>query len=75
MSATDMRIILFLVGLVVLALIYLFGRPMKPGQANPPLAVSNPPWASMAQPKTTMACPSSRASSWNCWVIARSRKN
>lgn len=34
MSATDMRIILFLAGLVVLALIYLFGRPQKPGQGK-----------------------------------------
>lgn len=34
MSATDMRIILFLAGLVVLVLIYFFGRPRKPGQGK-----------------------------------------
>lgn len=34
MSATEMRVIIFIVGLVVLALIYFFGRPRKPGQGK-----------------------------------------
>lgn len=34
MSATEMRVIIFLVGMVVLALIYFFGRPRKPGQGK-----------------------------------------
>ncbi len=34
MSATEMRVIIFIVGLIVLALIYYFGRPRKPGQGK-----------------------------------------
>lgn len=34
MSATEMRVIIFIVGLAVLALIYFFGRPRKPGQGK-----------------------------------------
>ena len=34
LSATEMRVIIFIIGLIVLALIYFFGRPRKPGQGK-----------------------------------------
>lgn len=34
MSATEMRVIIFVVGMIVLASIYFFGRPKKPGQGK-----------------------------------------
>ncbi|MEZ5463399.1 cell division protein ZipA [Dokdonella sp.] len=34
LSATEMRVIIFVIGLIVLALIYFFGRPRKPGQGK-----------------------------------------
>ena len=34
LSATEMRVIIFIVGLMVLAVIYFFGRPRKPGQGK-----------------------------------------
>ncbi|HET9033928.1 MAG TPA: cell division protein ZipA [Dokdonella sp.] len=34
MSATEMRVIIFFVGMLVLALIYFFGQPRKPGQGK-----------------------------------------
>ncbi len=34
LSATEMRVIIFVVGMIVLALIYFFGRPRKPGQGQ-----------------------------------------
>ncbi|MGB0134407.1 cell division protein ZipA [Dokdonella sp.] len=34
LGATEMRVIIFVIGLVVLALIYFFGRPKKPGQGR-----------------------------------------
>jgi cell division protein ZipA len=34
LSATEMRVIIFFVGMIVLGLIYLFGRPRKPGQGE-----------------------------------------
>ena len=34
LGATEMRVIIFLLGLVVLGLIYFFGRPKKPGQGR-----------------------------------------
>ena len=34
LSATEMRVIIFIIGLIVLAVIYFFGRPRKPGQGR-----------------------------------------
>jgi cell division protein ZipA len=34
LGATEMRVIIFLLGLIVLGLIYFFGRPKKPGQGK-----------------------------------------
>lgn len=34
LGSTEMRVIIFVIGLVVLALIYFFGRPRKPGQGR-----------------------------------------
>lgn len=34
LGATEMRVIIFVIGLIVLALIYFFGRPKKPGQGK-----------------------------------------
>lgn len=34
LSANEMRVIIFVVGMIVLALIYFFGRPRKPGQGH-----------------------------------------
>ena len=34
LSATEMRVIIFVVGVIVLAVIYFFGRPRKPGQGK-----------------------------------------
>ena len=34
LGATEMRVIIFFLGLIVLALIYFFGRPKKPGQGK-----------------------------------------
>ncbi len=34
LSATEMRVIIFVIGMIVLALIYFFGRPRKPGQGR-----------------------------------------
>ena len=34
LGASEMRVIIFVIGLIVLALIYLFGRPKKPGQGK-----------------------------------------
>lgn len=34
LSAAEMRVIIFVIGMVVLALIYFFGRPRKPGQGR-----------------------------------------
>ncbi|HOX71608.1 MAG TPA: cell division protein ZipA [Dokdonella sp.] len=34
LGATEMRVIIFIIGLIALALIYLFGRPKKPGQGK-----------------------------------------
>lgn len=34
LSATELRVIIFVIGLVVLGLIYFFGRPSKPGQGK-----------------------------------------
>lgn len=42
LSATEMRIIIFVLGLIVLALIYLFGRPKKPGQGKRTLFQKQP---------------------------------
>jgi cell division protein ZipA len=34
LSATEMRVIIFFIGMIALALIYFFGRPRKPGQGE-----------------------------------------
>lgn len=42
LSAAEMRVIIFVIGMIVLALIYFFGRPRKPGQGRRTL-FRNPP--------------------------------
>jgi cell division protein ZipA len=43
LGATEMRVIIFLLGLVVLGLIYFFGRPTRPGQGKRTLFRKTPP--------------------------------
>ena len=42
LSATEMRVIIFFIGMIVLALIYFFGRPRKPGQGRRTLFRNSP---------------------------------